>query len=71
VEAAISAAVAEPRSQRWVSRMPPDRRPLMNRNHRPDAPDLFPPAAEGFIELNQALILVVPRLRKCKFRLKQ
>jgi hypothetical protein len=51
--------------------MPPDRPPLMNRNHRPDAADLLPPAAERFIELNQALILVISRLRKRKFRLKQ
>jgi hypothetical protein len=47
--------------------MPADRRPLMNRNHRPDAADLLPPAAERFIELNQALILVISRLRQREF----
>jgi hypothetical protein len=43
----------------------------INRNHRSDAADLFPPAAERFIELNQALILVVSRLRQREFRLEQ
>ena len=43
----------------------------VNRNHRPAAADLFPAAAERFIELNQALILVISRLRQREFRLEQ
>jgi hypothetical protein len=31
---------------------------------------LLPPAAERFVELHQALIYVVARLRQCEFRLK-
>src|SRR6202035_233470 len=35
----------------------------MKKKHSWKPVALFPPAAEGFIELNHALILVVPRLR--------
>ena len=43
---------------------------LINENHIPATAGLLPPAAERFVELNQALIFVVSRLREGEFSLK-
>jgi hypothetical protein len=42
----------------------------MNANRRPDIKDLLPTAAERLIELNQALVFVVSRLRQRELGLK-
>jgi hypothetical protein len=39
-------------------------------NTTPNIARLLPPATERFIELDQALVFVVPRLRQGEFRLK-